>query len=249
MIAVEIPDLGQIRCFIDTGNVQFNNGRLPKDAFDALVRRGSITEVHATVTQSIGGSSHHREGTVARLSVAGFEHRAQMFDDGAQDVGSLSLGYLSRFTATFDFPDRALYLAKGKQFDRTFPMNTLGLDAYPYSEGLLVVDVDPDSRGAKCGIEYGHQIVEIDGRPTKGCTLYASRMLLNDPPEGTRLKIRESAVRPPFEIRLVRGPAEPPARPAPAERMELLRAFLRKMAETYADSAAANEAMRLLDKD
>ena len=249
-VPARIADLDEAQFLVDTANTQFNDGSLTKEIFDRLVQLKSISAVHTRGAYEIdGGSSDHRQGTVSTFSVAGFKHEGQMLDDSGGESGSLSLGHLSRFTATFDFPNRALFLAKGKQFDRKFPMNVLGATAYPVHRGLYVMGLDPEGLGARCGLEYAHMILEIDGRSTIGMTLYASRLLLFDPAEGTRLKIRASALRPPFEIKLTKGTPSPPAPPTEAERREFLRTFLKKIVEDNPDSEAAQEAARLLDKE
>lgn len=115
---------------------------------DAL-RLGGLTLGNVTLSAPIAYLARDRSGALA--------------DSGT--IGLLGGEALSRFTATFDFPGKTLYLKKNADFDRPFPFGRTGFSGTFDEDGAYKVAlVTPDSPASEAGIAVGETVVSVDGK-------------------------------------------------------------------------------------
>ena len=111
-------------------------------------------------------------GWLESLNIAGETHANQMichYED--LDVSLLGLELLSRYVVTFDFPHHAVYLKKGKQFNRP-PRNDLsGLQLLRVKDQWVVHAVRKGSPAAKAGLEEKDVLLKLNKERVDRMTL------------------------------------------------------------------------------
>jgi hypothetical protein len=199
-IRVDLPDIRSVPFLIDTGNKTFCNGALRPSTLNQLLRARHATAVDTIVTRNVDAERSERVVVLDSLSVGGFRHEAQAFGEDSRNI--LGLGYLSRYIVTLDFPGRRMILARGKQYDRIFPRNVIGILVAP-REGELIVTYAPDGcTGYSCGVRKGDTILEVNGETMSGKSAYDVMRILREQPEGTVLRISRKAANELLSIRL-----------------------------------------------
>jgi hypothetical protein len=158
---------------IDTGaDAPTLNTRL----FDALVKQQLLRIGMPYDAITPAGRIHVKAGRLDNLSIASFEHESTRVVRGSENA--IGLRYLSRFTVTFDFPEEALYLRKGKRYSKPDAGATSGL-VLRRIDGLVVVDSVPeDSPAQKAGILAQDVILEIDGKDVAHHDFFSLREIL-----------------------------------------------------------------------
>jgi predicted metalloprotease with PDZ domain len=105
----------------------------------------------------------NREARLAHFSLGSFRHEQLLFGTGRDNV--LGIRYLSRYRITIDFPNKRLYLAKGKHFADRDKGHTCGL-LYWFRSGRLAVDaVDEKGPAYAAGARAKDIIVMLGGKP------------------------------------------------------------------------------------
>ena len=99
---------------------------------------------------------------LSHLSVGPYCHDNLRFSGGPKNI--LGLGYLSRYRVTIDFPNRKLYLAKGRRFDDYDRGHTTGLHLLYKARGILIESLDEEGP-AYAGVRANDILVELCGRP------------------------------------------------------------------------------------
>ena len=92
----------------------------------------------------------------------------------AQRDGNLGLGILKRFNMIIDYPDSALYLKPGANFDLPFEHDMSGLEYYSTGENysrVFISRVEPGSAADEIGLEKDDEIISINFKPVKNMTL------------------------------------------------------------------------------
>lgn len=171
---------------VDTGHngpyAGFLNPRIFGDLLSArqleLVGTSYVTAMSRTRGVAIGRTSDVAVGT---LSVS-----SPIFARGP--ISILGLGYLSRFTVTFDFPNNVLYLRPGKRFTSLEHPNRSGLHLIRVRHETIVHTVDVGSPAEVCGIRANDRLLSIDGAATSTLTMYEVRSGLHI--EHGRLSLR-----------------------------------------------------------
>ena len=91
---------------------------------------------------------------------------------------------------TFDFPNSALYLEIGKQYDRIFPLKYESGLRFNMAAGNLIVEyADEEGLAYKAGVRSGQRVLEIDGRDARDMTPYTALLLVSNLRDGLPLKI------------------------------------------------------------
>jgi len=88
--------------------------------------------------------------------------------------GSLGLGILKRFNLIIDYPDSALYLRPGPEFDLPFEHDMSGLEYYCTGDDfkrIIISRVEPGSAADLVGLETADEITAINLKPVKDMTL------------------------------------------------------------------------------
>jgi hypothetical protein len=131
-------------------------------------------------------------GQVSQLkgfTLGPFTHQRQLIFAQKKDY-LLGLKYLSRYVATFDFPNRTLYLKNGKRFAVGDLQDKSGLHIVRLRAKPVVESVDKGSPAALVGVRPTDEIVRISDQDAKGLSLFSIRRLLCQPRQELRLAIR-----------------------------------------------------------
>jgi Periplasmic protease len=125
-----------------------------------LVRVGSF---------KIGGAEI--KGVITELS----RQESGAFHDD-HEVGNIGSGILHRFTVTFDYPNKRLYLRPNAHFSAPFSQSRAGIAVDMREDGTYyVAHVVPGGPAAEAGIQTGDLVLAIDGTPIKQMTSSAIR--------------------------------------------------------------------------
>jgi Aspartyl protease/PDZ domain len=146
---------------IDTGMWGRGSGDLEESLFSRLVDSGVARATGTAWATTIVGQSASRAARLSQFSLHSFRHENLRFTSGK--ANSLGLHYLSRFRVTFDFPNKLIYLAKGKHFaDRDYGSLT-GIHSLFKPNGLEVQAVEEKRPGSLAGVRPKDVIVELNG--------------------------------------------------------------------------------------
>lgn len=102
--------------------------------------------------------------------------------------GNFGGGLLKRFTVTFDYRDRVMYLAKNADFPQSPGGDHSGMVLVAGRAGIRAIGVLSATPAAEAGIQPGDIIVTVDGKPAGDMGLLAIRSLLSGP-AGTSVKL------------------------------------------------------------
>lgn len=160
-VMVEIPGLpGLERFAVDTGAVGSTSGDLRRDAFAALVEQGIVKTEGEALAVTPGGAGKDRIGRVESIALGGFHHEKLVFCES--DKNCLRLNYLSRFVVTFDFANRAIYLKKGRQYNRAEVRDLSGLLVLRRNGQTFVHSVKQGSLAERAGVQPQDVLLRID---------------------------------------------------------------------------------------
>jgi len=151
----------------------------------------------AVVGWGVGGASRGRPARLGTLmlgdrAVVGIAGDLYTGDKGAFANPDLSAnlggGVLHRFTVGFDYAARRMYLAPNAAFGTPDAFDRSGLFLLGDGDAFKVVDVAPDSAGARAGVKLDDRVVAIGGVKVTSRSLAEWRARLRELPVGTRLK-------------------------------------------------------------
>jgi predicted aspartyl protease len=186
-----------VRLTIDTGSRSSLTLHSPfVKEHDLVAKYGAAPE---TVTGwGVGGPSRARParlgtlqlGEVAIRDIAGDLYLGQKGAFADPDLsGNLGGGILRRFTVTFDYDQKKMYLLPNKEFAKPDPFDRSGLWLFSDGKTLKVVAVAPESPAEKAGIAVDDQIEKINGEAVGKQQLTEWRRWLRELPVGTKLKL------------------------------------------------------------
>ena len=129
------------------------------------VRRETELELLARRTTVAGQtSSKIKAAIVEALSVGSYKHQDVIFRQGNDSI--LGLPFLSRHLVTFDFPNRRLYLKKGRRFDKpsdfSFEPYDLGFHLRRQRGNIFVCSVDPNGPAHARGIRQDDIVLTVN---------------------------------------------------------------------------------------
>jgi hypothetical protein len=110
------------------------------------------------------------------FSLGHFTHRRILLDEAQENI--LGLSYLSRYKVTFDFPQRRLYLSKGKGFDAVEQADGSGLRLVRENGRTLVDSVAAGSPAETAELRAGDELAQVNGKNAALLSLSAIRRLL-----------------------------------------------------------------------
>ncbi len=85
---------------------------------------------------------------------------------GGEDyAGNIGNAVLERFTCTFDYATRRLYLEPGTRYGEPDHYTRLGAELIRYQDHVYVVGIVHDSPAEEAGLEPMDEVREIDGKP------------------------------------------------------------------------------------
>jgi hypothetical protein len=152
---------------VDTGSNCYGTGRIDKRDFDELVARGSLSVVDQVPVGTDFGVGIRRAGVSSVPFVVGrFRHAGLVFCDferrQSRQKNTLGIGFLRRYTVTFDFPGRAVYLAPGRQFHRIDASHDPGGVRLSRDGGRIVVS-HVAGPALEIGIQVGDTLEKLNG--------------------------------------------------------------------------------------
>jgi len=189
-IVARIPDWGAETFLVDTGSVGVGVGcgEIRKEAFDELVKKGAIRGLKSKHFMSLEGEGVDRLGEIVAVTLGPFRHEHILVSEGLRNV--LGLGYWSRFVVTFDFPNKTLYLKKGKHYDRPEHCDLSGLHLLRLNGKTVVQSLEKASPAAEADLRPNDQILRIGDQKIEQLRLHTFRRMLCTPGQRVELTIR-----------------------------------------------------------
>ena len=152
-----------VKFWISTGLSGFDSGTLMGQEIKGLTAKGTMSVVNSVRYASasgLAGTASQHQGRF--LAVGPFGVERPVFTE-IPACNMLGLHFWSRFTVTFDFPGRRVFLRKGANYARADVWNRSGLH-WIVKAGTSTVDaVDDDSPASTAGVRVGDVLLEIGG--------------------------------------------------------------------------------------
>lgn len=195
-VRINLPGLKEPENFIlDTGFARgiggCDGGCLRKPTFEALIKSGKLKLRGNYRFVGFAGGQMKGYGWLDALPFAGNTHKNLSFTE--KEHSSLGLDVLSRYVVTFDFAHQAIYLKKGRQFDKPYRYNLSGLHMRRVKGQTVVASVADGSAAAKAGILPGDVLLQIDKEQINSMTLYTLCDRLCDEGKKIVLTVRREA--------------------------------------------------------
>jgi hypothetical protein len=162
---------------IDTGGTGHGSGTLGTSTVRDLLTKDALRNLGAVFSESAGGRYSARVYRARRLTLGGFAVDNPVFN-GTQTLNVLGLGFWSRFTVTFDFPEHVAYLAKGERYGRPDVWNASGLRLGLKNGSVTIDAVHEGSPGAREGVLAGDVLLEFGDLHADTATLFELKSCL-----------------------------------------------------------------------
>jgi predicted aspartyl protease len=187
-----------VRISVDTGSRSSLTLHSPfvRD-HDLAKRYGAAPE---TVTGwGVGGPSRARPARLGTLQLGDLAIKDIAGDLTTGNKGAfanpdlsanLGGGVLKRFTVTFDYDARKMYLVPNADFDKPDTFDRSGAWIVSDRDALKVVAVAPQGAGEKAGLKVGDRILTIAGESPKKRTIAEWRVRLREQAAGTHVPLR-----------------------------------------------------------
>jgi hypothetical protein len=176
-VQVSLGSDGPMPLLIDTGMISPGFGEVTTPVFDQLLEEKRLSLIESpSQTITFAGQVTARKGLLERFKIGDFDMRPMSVREGT--INAVGLGFLSRFVVTFDFPNKIMYLKKGKRFADPTPQDRSGLMVSRVAGETWLDRVFAGSPAAAGGIESGDVLVSVDGKRANEITLFELRHLL-----------------------------------------------------------------------
>ncbi len=189
-------------------------GVLSPKLFDELVDQGKLTKLTENKILTVSGSTRVAIGRNEFLGLKKFIVPKPVVGRG--DTNYFGLGFWSRFVTTFDFPNKTIYLKKGKRFAEIDLHNWTGLSLVREDGVVKVRSVNSNSPASAAGIEISDRLLKLADVPAEGLSLFEIRRQMMLRSERLRITIAQKGK--PRTVVLTAKPTEssivPPAPPA-----------------------------------
>ncbi len=173
---------------VDTGDMGFGSGDMRREVYDALVRKDKVKGAGESLFESLAGTTVDRRFRADVISLAGNRHEQLLFSEGSRSI--LGVNYWSRYKVTFDFPDSAIYLAKGRRFNEPDVQDMSGLKIIRPEGRTVVYSVENRGPAATAGILAKDEILKVDEKDVKEIRLAPLRRLLSAEGQKVRLVLK-----------------------------------------------------------
>lgn len=160
---------------LDTG--ASTTGTLSPAIFNDLAQKGMLKTLKQSKVLTVSGISTRQVGRVQFLAVKASIVRNPVVK--MSDSNLLGLGFWSRHVATFDFPNKVIYLREGVRFKEPDRYDLSGLHLLRIVGAAVVHSVDNQSRAATAGIEANDVIVKINDQMVEQRSMFAIRRILS----------------------------------------------------------------------
>jgi len=104
-------------------------------------------------------------------------------------AGNVGGGVLKRFTVTFDYANRRMFLKKNRNFDQPDGYDRAGMWINRVGDRFEVKDVVEEGPAAQIGIGIGDRILSVDGVRVDDLSLSEVRERLRSSPAGTEVRL------------------------------------------------------------
>lgn len=176
---------------VDTGWLGFGSGSVQRDGFEDLIKEGFLKLGSQHRSGSVYGRVWTaRTGWSGSIMLGGYRHEKLLFDEGT--ANRLGLNYWSRYVVTFDFPHNALYLKKGRQFDRPdrLVLDKSGLSIVRSKGQWVINDLAEGSPAEQAGVKPQDVLLKVDGAETSSMSFVGVMRLLHTEDKKRRLLIQ-----------------------------------------------------------
>jgi hypothetical protein len=171
----------QTEFLVDTGAICGNLGSIDVKPFDFLQSEGVIQSVGSWSSgTAASGPVRTQFGRLRKISIANYEH-TDVLIQRLPFWNTLGLGFLSRYVATFDFPNSVAYLSAGESFGWPEATNRSGIILSRGNQRIdevVVEKVRDGTAGQAAGIKAGDLLLSINGHPVTGWSLYRAQRQL-----------------------------------------------------------------------
>lgn len=152
-----------------------------------------VDTIRGPDVSAVGGRIAFREARLPALEIGSFvlKNPVVMLPQSARGAyadrsaaGSLGAGLLERFTVTFDYAHRRLFLAPNRRFSSPFEADSSGVRVVTQPPALHVFEVEQvisGQPGATAGLRVGDRVTSVNGRATGTLTLEQLRAMLRRP--------------------------------------------------------------------
>lgn len=169
----EIP----FQFLVNTGFFQLHSLQVPERVFDLLIEGGQITSL-ADDKPAPSSASMNEFGRLTSFAFHGGHHRDLIVSQSALPI--IGVGFLSRYVVTFDFPDRAMYLKKGRRFADPDLYDLSGMTVVK-RDRIIVMHVEKGSAAENAGVASGDVITRVNGIDAAHLELQQFRRILATP--------------------------------------------------------------------
>lgn len=163
---------------IDTGSIGMQSGTIDSMTFTKNVAHGKSTELPSSLSIDARSTRSVKKAIFKNASIGGHECRELIMQESAEQR-ALSLRFLTRFNATFDFPMNMLYLEKSRYFDRPDRFDLSGLHFVRRNGQVVIEVVDDGSPAALGGIKARDILVSVNGDDASKARLFEMRETLS----------------------------------------------------------------------
>jgi hypothetical protein len=125
-----------------------------------LIAKKGLRKIGTHLVVGLSGESKFPVYEGNRLAVGEFVVPAPLFE-GTSLTNALGLGFLSRFTVTFDFPGRRMLLSRGEAYARPDDREKSGLILWPRGGTVVVEWVNDESPAKKAGFKKGDILIRL----------------------------------------------------------------------------------------
>jgi len=131
----------------------------------------SSRKLLATQAEGLGGKKPMQLTVLKHFQLGPYKFRqvpTLIFDDDFNVTnypvtgGLVGNDILRRFNVVLNYPEQSIFIKPNSHFADIFDYSYTGLGIYQTGKNTFVMDIIPDSPGAKAGFKLGDQIVAID---------------------------------------------------------------------------------------
>ncbi len=172
---------------VDTGmSATAGTLTLPMDLIHKLEQKGFIREVRKATVADASGTHKARSFRLTSLNLANFMHTdCLLHEDSGGLAGKLGLGYLVRYTVTFDFPNKVMYVKPNQQFskpacDYCAAASDFGISVTRKNDQIVMSAIWPGTAAARLGLRRSDVLLAVDRTDVRAARLITVYKLFHD---------------------------------------------------------------------
>jgi TPR repeat protein len=133
--------------------------------------------------------AEHKRARLHKLTLGTNVYINLIADATPGSISRLGQKFFQRHLCVMDFPNRTLYLVRGRDFDHPDEADMSGLRIWMIGGKILVESVEKDSPAARVGMATGDEIISVNGREAASLGLREISLVLKSNP-GDRVSIQ-----------------------------------------------------------